>query len=159
MGNDLVPDFVSRVKKGDFFGWPWFYIGNHRAPGFTTKQLPKKTVRVPDVLVTAHSIPLDLMFYTGDQFPSKYRGDGFIAMRGSTNRVPSSGYMVSRIDFEDGKFKPGYIPFATGFDKNPRDKPVYGRPVGLEQLADGSMLVVDEFAHLIWRIRYVGDTE
>jgi glucose/arabinose dehydrogenase len=156
MGDDLVPDFVTRVRQGDFFGWPWFYIGSHRDPRVPLPKGPKLPVRVPDVLVTAHSIPLGLLFYTGTQFPPEYRGDAFVAMRGSTNRRLMVGYKVVRLRFEGGRLVPGYEDFATGWLPDPRQREVWGRPVGLAQWTDGSLLLTDEAAHKIWRIRYVG---
>lgn len=152
MGEDLVPDFVTRVSKGDFFGWPWFYIGKNRDA--RVKNPPSKPVRVPDVLITAHSVPLGLLFYTGTMFPEAYRGDLFVAMRGSTNRVKMAGYQVVRIDFKDGVRSLGYRSFVEGFIPDRTKPQVYGRPVGLAQMQDGSMLIADEAAHMIWRITY-----
>ncbi|MEZ0327532.1 MAG: sorbosone dehydrogenase family protein [Fimbriimonas sp.] len=154
MGDDLVPDFITRVEEGDFFGWPWYYIGRHRDPHLKGKLAPAKPVKVPDVLTVAHSVPLGLLFYTGKQFPAEYRGDLFVALRGSTNRRLRSGYEVIRIRFRDGKLVPGYETFIGGWITDRRKKEVYGRPVGLAQLPDGSLLVADEGAHLVWRITY-----
>ena len=153
LGDDLVPDFVTRVDEGDDFGWPQFYIGNHRAPGY--QRAPKRKVRVPDVLVQAHSVPLGLTFGTDTNFPAAYKDDLYVAMRGSTNRKIRSGYMVARIRFENGRRVPGYEEFATGWVPDRKKPLVYGRPVGLATAKDGSLLVTDEAGHRIWRIRYV----
>jgi glucose/arabinose dehydrogenase len=153
MGDNLVPDFFTRIKPGQYFGWPEFYIGNHPDPAFN-KRKPAKPVTVPDVLFHAHSTPLGLIFYTGTMFPAQYRGDAFIGMRGSTNRQPRSGYMVARVEFQNGKPTPGYEEFVGGFIPDRMKGIVYGRPVGVAQLPDGSMLVADEGAGRIWRITY-----
>lgn len=155
MGDDLVPDFFTQVRKGDFFGWPWYYIGQHLDPR-APQGAPQRRVTVPDVLFTAHSVPLGMIFYTGNNFPSSYQGDVFIAMRGSTNRSLSSGYRVVRVPFRNGRPIGGYEDFVTGWLSNPRRHLVYGRPVGLAQWTDGSLLVSDEAGHMIWRVRYNG---
>lgn len=155
MGDDLVPDFFTQVRKGDFFGWPWYYIGQHLDPR-APKGAPQRRVTVPDVLFTAHSVPLGMIFYTGNNFPSSYQGDVFVAMRGSTNRSLSSGYRVVRVPFRNGRPIGGYEDFVTGWLSNPRQHLVYGRPVGLAQWTDGSLLVSDEAGHMIWRVRYNG---
>jgi glucose/arabinose dehydrogenase len=154
MGDDLVPDFITQVKEGQFYGWPWYYIGKNRDPRIPTKGAPKTPVTIPDVLVTSHSVPLGMLFYTGSQFPEKYRGDLFVAMRGSTNRREMAGYQLIRIDFEKGVRKPGYSSFAEGWIPDRKSPNVYGRPVGLAQMQDGSMLVADEGAGMVWRISY-----
>jgi glucose/arabinose dehydrogenase len=155
MGDDLVPDFFTRVRKGDFFGWPWYYIGQHLDP-HAPRGAPKQKVTVPDVLFTAHSVPLGMVFYTGDSFPSSYTGDAFIAMRGSTNRRVSSGFRVVRVPFQNGRPVGGYEDFVTGWLSDPRKHLVYGRPVGLALWTDGSLLVSDEAGHMVWRVRYSG---
>jgi glucose/arabinose dehydrogenase len=155
LGDDLVPDYVTRVRDGQFYGWPWYYMGNHVDPRYRNRR-PKRPVAVPDIPVTAHSVPLGLIFYTGRQFPAEYRGDAFVAMRGSTNRRVLSGYKVARIRFKNGRHVPGYEDFITGWAPNPRKRTVYGRPVGLVQAGDGSLLVSDEAGHRIWRVTYRG---
>lgn len=152
LGDDLVPDFVTRVNEGDDFGWPQFYIGQNRAPGF--KNAPKRQVRVPDVLVQAHSVPLGLTFGTNTHFPAAFRDDLFFATRGSTNRRIRSGYMIGRIRFANGKRIPGYEEFASGWIPDRRKEMVYGRPVGLAVGKDGSLLISDEAGHRIWRVTY-----
>lgn len=155
MGDDLVPDFFTRVRKGDFFGWPWYYIGNHRDPR-GPGGAPKRKVTIPSVLFTAHSVPLGAVFIRGENFPERYRGDVLVAMRGSTNRRQSSGFRVVRIPFRNGRPAGGYEDFVTGWLTNAKAHTTYGRPVGLAQMKDGSLLVSDEAGHMLWRVRYVG---
>ncbi|OJU64449.1 MAG: hypothetical protein BGO01_20275 [Armatimonadetes bacterium 55-13] len=154
MGDDVVPDYVTRVKDGDFFGWPWYYIGKNRDPKTPLKGAPSNPVRVPDVLVDAHSVPLGFLFYQGGMFPSEYRGDAFVAMRGSTNRRVRSGYKVVRIKFENGKLVPGFEDFVVGWAPDRTKRDVYGRPVGLAVWNDGSLLIADEGGHTIYRVSY-----
>ena len=155
IGNDLVPDYVTSIKDGAFYGWPYAYIGPHEDPRRKGEQpdLVKKTI-VPDVLIQAHSAVLGLVFYDGKLFPGEYRGDAFVALHGSWNRVPRTGYKIVRIRFKDGKPVGGYDDFLTGWMLG-EDKPeVWGRPVGLLVLQDGSMLVTDDGANKIWRVTY-----
>lgn len=154
MGEDLVPDYFTRLQSGQFYGWPWYYSGKHRDPKVPLAGVPKKPVAAPDDLFVAHSTPLGLMFYRGQMFPKEYRGDAFVAMRGSTNRSYRCGYKVVRIRFKNGKLLPGYDDFVTGWLPDPLAREVYGRPVGIAQLPDGSMIVSDETAGCIWRISY-----
>jgi glucose/arabinose dehydrogenase len=154
-GNDLVPDYVTSIKDGAFYGWPYAYIGPHEDPRRKGEQpdLVKKAI-VPDVLIQAHSAVLGLLFYDGKMFPDEYRGDAFVALHGSWNRVPRTGYKIVRIRFKDGKPVGGYDDFLTGWMLG-EDKPeVWGRPVGLLVLKDGSMLVTDDGANKIWRVTY-----
>lgn len=153
MGDEVVPEFLASVKKGDFFGYPWVYAGNIRDPK-APKGAPKKKAKMPEVLFTAHSVPLGLVFYTGKSFPAAYQGDAFVAMRGSTNRRISSGFKVVRVTFENGKPTPGYEDFVTGWLADPVQHLAYGRPVGLTQSADGSLLIADEAGHTVWRVSY-----
>ena len=155
MGDDLVPDFVTRVQEGDDFGWPHFYLGGRRDPMYP--DAPVRQVRSPDVLIQAHSVPLGLTFGDRTHFPAEYRDDLFVALRGSTNRTERSGYMVARVRFEGGRRLPGYVPFATGWLPNPREALAYGRPVGLAVGKDGALLVADEAGHRVWRIEYQGN--
>lgn len=154
MGDDLVPDYFTRIREGQFYGWPWFYLGKHRDPKTPLTGAPKTPVTIPDNLFIAHSTPLGVMFYTGSMFPAEYRGDAFIAMRGATNRRHRSGYKIVRVRFDHGKLVPGYEDFITGWLPDPMKQEVYGRPVGVAQLPDGSMLVSDEGAGCIWRVTY-----
>ncbi|HKP13993.1 MAG TPA: PQQ-dependent sugar dehydrogenase, partial [Blastocatellia bacterium] len=117
IGNDLVPDYVTSIKDGTFYGWPYAYIGPHEDPRRAGEQpdLVKKTV-VPDVLIQAHSAVLGLAFYQGNMFPEEYRGDAFVALHGSWNREPRTGYKIVRIRFDkSGKPVGGYDDFVTGW--------------------------------------------
>jgi glucose/arabinose dehydrogenase len=155
-GDDLVPDFFARLTDGAFFGWPYYYIGRHPDPFNRKRKAPNTNVKIPETLFTAHSVPLGMCFYTGSQFPEEYRGDAFVAMRGSNNRSRMSGYMIARIDFRDGKPVPGYEHFATGWSQSETSPNVYGRPTGVAVGSDGSLFVADEVGRVIWRITYRG---
>jgi glucose/arabinose dehydrogenase len=154
IGDDLVPEFVTHIEKGDFFGWPWWFIGKNRDPKVPLAGAPKKPVQIPDVLLTAHSVPLGIAFYNATMFPQEYRGDAFIALRGSTNRRIRSGYKIVRLDFQNGRLTPGYVDFITGWVPDRKKKEVFGRPVDVAVWTDGSLLVVDEGAHCIYRVSY-----
>src|SRR5213080_4149552 len=157
LGEDLPPDYISSVRLGGFYGWPWFYIGNHQDPRHKGEhpQLADKVI-VPDVLVQAHSASLNLCFYTGDQFPSEYKGDIFAAFHGSWNRMKRTGYKVVRVplDKSTGKPRGEYEDFVTGFVTP--DGKVWGRPVGITVAKDGSLLISEEGNGTIWRVSYGG---
>jgi len=158
LGDDLPPDYFTHITQGDFFGWPYAYIGAHPDPDFGSKRpdLVAKT-RTPDLLFQAHSAPLGLAFYEGGQFPADYKGDAFVALHGSWNSAKPTGYKVVRIKFKDGKPVGGYENFLTGFhldDTSPAQ--VWGRPVGLAVAKDGSLLVTDDAGKAIWRVAYTG---
>lgn len=157
IGEDLPPDYISSVRPGGFYGWPWFYIGNHQDPRHKGKhrELAGKVI-VPDVLVQAHSASLNLCFYTGDQFPSEYKGDIFAAFHGSWNRMKRTGYKVVRVSFDHatGKAPGEYEDFVTGF-VTPEGK-VWGRPVGITVAKDGSLLISEDGNDTIWRVSYGG---
>ena len=153
LGDDLPPDYFTSVQDGGFYGWPYSYIGNHVDPRVKPQDaaLVSKAI-VPDVLLGSHRAPLQFAFYTGTQFPEKYRGGAFIAEHGSWNRAPRAGYLVAFVPFKDGKptgnpeeFLTGNVPDATKAD-------VYGRPVGIAVAPDGSLLVADDGAAVIYRI-------
>jgi glucose/arabinose dehydrogenase len=151
MGDNLVPDYVTRVREGAFYGWPWFYIGDHEDPRHAGKRPDLKgKVSVPDVLIQAHSASLGLTFYNGNAFPDEYRGDGFAAQHGSWNRSKRTGYKVIRIRLRDGVPTGDYEDFVTGFVVNESD--VWGRPVGVAVAQDGALLVSEDGAGTIWRI-------
>jgi glucose/arabinose dehydrogenase len=156
IGDDLVPDYVTSIREGGFYGWPWYYIGKNQDPKHAGKrpELADKVI-VPDVLIQSHSASLAMAFYTGQQFPQQYRGDAFAAEHGSWNRARRTGYKVIRIPInDDGKATGEYEDFVTGFvDK---DGNVWGRPVGVAVGADGSMYVTDDGGNVIWRVRYGG---
>jgi glucose/arabinose dehydrogenase len=161
-GDDLVPDYFTRVEEGDFFGWPYAYAGGIEDAKFSVKRpdMVAKT-KLPDVLFQAHSAPVGLVFYTGQQFPEEYQGDAFVSLHGSWNRSQPTGYKVVRIRFEDGRPIGGYENFLTGFlrdaDAVKPEKPhVTGRPAGLAQMPDGSLLLAEDGNNTILRISYVG---
>lgn len=151
LGDNLVPDYISSVKPGGFYGWPWFYIGNHQDPRHEGKhpELAAKTI-VPDVLVQSHSASLNLCFYDGKQFPEDYRGDIFAAFHGSWNRSRRTGYKIVRVPFDQGKARGEYEDFVTGF-VTPEGN-VWGRPVGLTVAKDGSLLFSEDAHGTIWKV-------
>ncbi len=151
LGDDLVPDYISSVKPGGFYGWPWYYIGNHQDPRHKGKhpELAEKTI-VPDVLVQSHSASLNLCFYDGEQFPAEYRGDIFAAFHGSWNRNRRTGYKIVRVPLEQGKASGEYEDFVTGFVTPDGD--VWGRPVGVAVAKDGSLLFSEDAHGTIWRV-------
>jgi glucose/arabinose dehydrogenase len=155
LGDDLPPDYVSSVRPGGFYGWPWFYIGNHPDPRHKGKhaELADKVI-IPDVLVQAHSATLNLCFYTGDQFPAEYQGDIFAALHGSWNRTKRTGYKIVRVplDHSTGKALGEYHDFVTGFVTP--DGKVWGRPVGVIVAKDGSLLFSEDGNGSIWRVSY-----
>ncbi|HXZ00204.1 MAG TPA: sorbosone dehydrogenase family protein [Stellaceae bacterium] len=153
LGDDLPPDYVTRVREGGFYGWPWYYIGDHRDPRHP-REHPElvQGIVVPDVLIQPHSAPLQLAVYTGTQFPAEYRGDLFVALHGSWNRSRRTGYKVVRIKLRDGEPAGTYQDFLTGFVA--ADDTVWGRPVGVAVAADGSLLVSEDANGTVWRISY-----
>jgi glucose/arabinose dehydrogenase len=155
LGDDLPPDYVTRVRDGGFYGWPWYYIGAHEDPR-RRGQRPdlRDKVAVPDVLLEAHSAPLGLAVYTGAQFPAEYRGDIFVAAHGSWNRSTRTGYKLVRVRLEDGRPTGEYEDFMTGFVLN--DNAVWGRPVGVAMARDGALLMSDDASGTVWRVAYAG---
>jgi glucose/arabinose dehydrogenase len=156
LGDDLVPDYITSVREGGFYGWPYSYIGQHVDPTVTTPR-PDLVARaiVPDVLLPSHSAALGLVFYTGSQFPADYRHSAFVALHGSINRSKLSGYAVVRMPFRDGKPIGPQENFLSGFiARDDEEKEVWGRPVGLLQLPDGSLLVSDDGGNRVWRVSY-----
>jgi glucose/arabinose dehydrogenase len=165
LGDDLVPDYITSVKDGAFYGWPYSYIGQNYDPRYAGGQpdLVKRAI-VPDVLIPAHSAPLGLVFYTGDQFPQRYRGGAFVALHGSWDRSSATGYRVVFVRFRDGvptrieDFMTGFLVTAGGRNADGSLAPItqWGRPVGLTIAGDGSLLVSDDQGGRIWQIRYRG---
>ncbi|HEY7119795.1 MAG TPA: sorbosone dehydrogenase family protein [Tepidisphaeraceae bacterium] len=155
LGDDLVPDYITHVQEGGFYGWPWYYIGNHPDPKHAGKhpELAAKVI-VPDVLIQSHSASLCMAFYTGTQFPQAYRGDAFAAEHGSWNRAKRTGYKLIRVPMKDGKASGEYEDFITGFVAN--DGNVWGRPVGVTVGADGALYVTDDGGNVLWRVRFGG---
>jgi glucose/arabinose dehydrogenase len=151
LGDDLVPDYVTSVRQNAFYGWPWFYIGDHQDPRHRGGRTDLKgKITVPDVLLQAHSASLGLTFYQGGNFPAEYRGDAFAAEHGSWNRSKRTGYKVVRIRFKDGKPTGEYQDFVTGFVVN--DREVWGRPVGVAVAHDGALLISEDSNGSIWRV-------
>jgi glucose/arabinose dehydrogenase len=156
LGNELVPDYITHVQEGGFYGWPWWYMGGHqdpRLPG-THPELKKKVI-TPDVILQPHNASLQMTFYDGKQFPAEYQGDIFASEHGSWNRAPRAGYEVIRVPLhQTGHASGEYEDFLTGFVVD--DESVWGRPVGVTVALDGSLLVSDDGSGSIWRITYTG---
>ncbi|MGE0592505.1 MAG: sorbosone dehydrogenase family protein [Vicinamibacterales bacterium] len=157
LGDDLVPDYATSVKDGGFYGWPYSYIGSNYDPRYNGA-FPEKVrgALVPDVLFPSHSAALGITFYTGTQFPARYRNGGFVALHGSWNRSVASGYKVVFFPMTDGR--PGPVEdFMTGFlasnGSNGTAIEQWGRPVGVTVAPDGSLLVSDDGGNRIWRVR------
>jgi glucose/arabinose dehydrogenase len=154
LGDNLVPDYITHVQEGGFYGWPWWYMGAHQDPRHAGKhpELASKAI-VPDVLLNPHNASLQLMFYTGEQFPAEYHGDIFASEHGSWNRSARVGYEVIRVPRHGGNRATGeYQDFLTGFVL-PSGQ-VWGRPVGITAASDGSLLVSDDGSNSIWRVSY-----
>jgi len=152
-GDNLVPDYVTRISENAFYGWPWFYIGGNEDPRHAGERPDLKgKVTIPDVLIQAHSASMGLIFYEGTNFPSEYRGDAFAAEHGSWNRSRLTGYKVIRIRLKDGVPTGEYEDFVTGFAL--KDSEVWGRPVGVAVAHDGALLVSEDGNGTIWRISH-----
>ena len=151
LGDDLVPDYITSVKDGAFYGWPYSYFGQNEDPRRKGERpdLVAKAL-APDLAVGAHTASLGLAFYKSDAFPEKYRGGAFVGQRGSWNRSKFAGYRVAYVPFKDGKPTGPAEDFLTGFIANENE--VYGRPVGVAVAADGALLVVDETSNRVWRV-------
>ena len=157
LGDDLVPDYFTEIKQGGFYGWPYAYIGPNEDPRRKGEapELVNKTI-VPDLPLQAHSAVLDCLFYTARQFPAKYRGGAFLALHGSWNRAKRTGYSVVYVPFKGGKISGDPEDFLTGWMLGEDKREVWGRPVGLFQMPDGSLLVSDDGGKKIWRISFKG---
>ena len=159
LGDDLVPDYVTRVKEGGFYGWPWYYMGNFEDPRHAGERpdLAGKAI-VPDVLEQSHSASLEMTFYEAKSgvaaFPAEYLGDAFVALHGSWNRTTRTGYKIARIRLDHGVPTGEYDDFMTGFVVD--DFSVWGRPVGVTVAHDGALLVTDDGGNAIWRVAYTG---
>jgi glucose/arabinose dehydrogenase len=155
LGDDLPPDYATHVGEGEFYGWPWYYIGAHEDPRHKQERpdLANK-VAIPDVLIQPHSAPLGITFYEAGQFPPEYKGDAFVALHGSWNRAKRTGYKVVRLLFKDGKPTGEYEDFLVGLVAD--DASVWGRPVDVAVARDGSLLVTDDGGDVIWRVTYKG---
>lgn len=157
-GDALVPDYLASLSRGDFYGWPYAYIGNHPDPVFgpLKPDLVART-KVPDLLFAAHSAPLGLVFYSAAQFPPPYRGGAFVALHGSWNAVKPAGYQVVFVPFAGGRPTGSYETFVSGFWARGEQMPqVWGRPAGLAVAQDGSLLIADDASNAIWRVSYTG---
>jgi glucose/arabinose dehydrogenase len=155
LGDDLPPDYVTRVRAGGFYGWPWYYIGGNEDPHHRGERPDlKDKVTVPDVLIEAHSASLGMTIYDGAQFPAEYRGSIFAAQHGSWNRSKRTGYKVIRAIVKNGAPTGEYEDFATGFVVN--DSTVWGRPVGVAVDKDGALLISEDASGTIWRVSYTG---
>jgi glucose/arabinose dehydrogenase len=158
LGDDLPPDYATRVGEGRFYGWPWYYIGDHEDPRHkgARPDLADK-VTAPDVLLQPHSAPLGMIFYDAPEsaaagFPEAYRGDAFVALHGSWNRGKRTGYKIVRLLLKDGVPSGVYEDFLTGFVID--DNTVWGRPVGIAVAHDGALLFSEDGNGTIWRIAY-----
>jgi glucose/arabinose dehydrogenase/cytochrome c2 len=159
LGDNLVPDYVTRVKEGGYYGWPWYYSGNHEDPRHAGERpdLAGKVI-VPDVLEQSHSASLQMTFYTATSgsaaFPAEYRGNAFSALHGSWNRSTRTGYKIARLRMNHGVPTGGYEDFLTGFVVDNRG--VWGRPVGVTVAHDGALLITEDGHGTMWRVAWVG---
>jgi glucose/arabinose dehydrogenase len=155
LGDDVPPDFLTSVRDGGFYGWPYAYFGiedpRHKGkhPELVAKAL------IPDVAVGAHTASLGFLFYKGTSFPARYRNGAFVAQHGSWNRSKFSGYRVAFVPFSGGSTN-AVEDFVTGFIASEARKEVYGRPVGLAVLPGGALAIADDAGNRIWRVRSTG---
>ncbi len=161
LGEDVPPDYLTRVVDGAFYGWPYVYFGTYVDPTWqklnpAAVQDAQGRARVPDLALGAHSVPLGLHFYGGRGFPARYRGGAFVARRGGGSRVELLGFDVQFVPFAAGAPSGAPEPFLTGFIADMARGQVYGRPVGLAELPDGSLLVADDAGNTVWRVVYGG---
>jgi glucose/arabinose dehydrogenase/mono/diheme cytochrome c family protein len=156
LGDNLVPDYITHVQEGGFYGWPWWYMGGHQDPRHADKHPElKDKVITPDVILHPHNASLEMTFYDGKQFPTEYQGDIFAAEHGSWNRAIRVGYELIRVPLhQTGHASGEYEDFMTGFVVD--NGHVWGRPVGVTVAPDGSLLVTDDGSKSIWRVSYTG---
>ena len=159
LGDDLPPDYLAHITQGEFFGWPYAYIGPHPDPDYGAKR-PDLVAQIEDA---GHPVSRRIRRRWGlcstkaVNFPRDFKGDAFVALHGSWNRAKPTGYKVVRIKFKDGKPVGGYDDFLTGFwDGGTSPAQVWGRPVGLVVAIDGSLLISDDVGKVIWRVAYTG---
>jgi glucose/arabinose dehydrogenase len=151
IGDNTPFEYATHVKEGAFYGWPWYFIGAHEDPRHAGERPDlREKVTVPDVLMQAHSAPLQIAFYEGTTFPPEYKGGAFVTMHGSWNRAQRTGYKVVFLPFRDGKPTGEYVDFMTGF-VTPAGE-VWGRPVGVAVAHDGSLFISDDGSKTIWRV-------
>ncbi len=157
LGDDLVPDYFTRIQPGGFYGWPFAYTGPNEDPTNKGKapDLVKRTLP-PDMILGAHVAVLDFLFYTGASFPARYRGGAFLCLHGSWNRAQRVGYNVVFVPFKNGRIAGPKEEFLTGWLLDPSKREVWGRPVGLLQQPDGSLLLTDDGGNKVWHISYKG---
>ena len=161
LGNGLVPDYMTKLTDGAFYGWPYAYLGTHPQPGELGTKRPDlvAATTTPDVLFQSHSAPLGLVFYTDANFPPEYRNQAFVTLHGSWNRADPTGYKVVMVPFDNNRPKNSYRNFATGFRLDDGSAPtakVWGRPVGIAVARDGGLLISDDEGGTIWKVLYVG---
>jgi glucose/arabinose dehydrogenase len=156
LGDNTPPDYITRVREGAFYGWPWYFIGTNQDPRHKGERPDlEDKITVPDVLIQPHSASLGMTFYDGTQFPADYRGNIFAAEHGSWNRSKRTGYKIIRVIVKDGVPTGEYEDFATGFVVS--DSEVWGRPVGVTVAKDGALLISEDASGTIWRISYSGN--
>jgi len=160
LGDNLVPDYLTSVKEGAFYGWPYSYFGKIEDPRLKGKapELVERAI-VPDVPLGAHTASLGLAFYDQTSFPDKYHNGAFVGQHGSWNRSNLVGYKVVFVPFKDGRPSAGAEDFLTGFIAGGDKSEVYGRPVGLAVLKDGSLLVADDASNIIWRVASIPENK
>jgi glucose/arabinose dehydrogenase len=153
LGDNLVPDYITHVQSGGFYGWPWFYMGGHQDPRQEGKhpELQSKVI-TPDILLQPHNASLEMTFYEGKQFPAQYRGDIIAAEHGSWNKSVRTGYEVIVAPVKNGHATGEYEDFLTGFVTPNGD--VWGRPVGVAVAQDGSLIVTDDGSNSVWRVAW-----
>jgi glucose/arabinose dehydrogenase len=153
LGDELVPDYLTSVKEGGFYGWPWAYFGKHEDPRLKVKRpdMVNKSI-TPDLALGPHTASLGLAFYNANKFPTKYKNGAFIGQHGSWNRSRLSGYKVTFVPFDNGRPGSKMEDFLTGFMADSVKQEVYGRPVGVAVAKDGSLLVADDSGNKIWRV-------
>jgi len=156
LGDDLVPDYVTRVRSGGFYGWPWYYLGDHEDPRHAGERpdLARASI-VPDVLLQSHSAPLQMTFYDATAFPPRYRGSAFVALHGSWNRGKRTGPKVITVPVQGGVPTGEYEDFMTGFVVD--DDSVWARPVGVAVARDGALFVSEDGNGTVWRIAFTGE--
>ncbi|RZL02559.1 MAG: sorbosone dehydrogenase family protein, partial [Pedobacter sp.] len=148
-----VPDYITSVKQGGFYGWPYSYYGQNEDPRLKglKPELVAKAI-VPDVSAGAHTASLGLAFYTGEKFPAPFKSGAYIGQHGSWNRSELSGYKVAFVPFSNGKPSGKLEDFLTGFIADADKGEVYGRPVGVAVAPDGALLVADDVSSTVWRV-------
>lgn len=153
LGDNLVPDYITRVREGGFYGWPWFYMGGNQDPRHPGEHLElKNKVLVPEVLLESHYASLCITFYEGSSFPKQFTNDGFASEHGSWNRARRVGYKVIRVVTKKGVPTGEFEDFMTGF-VTPEGE-VWGRPVGVTVAKDGALMVTDDASGTVWRIQH-----